>query len=370
MITELAKHIENLLLENDCVIIPGFGGFIAQYVPARRVEEENVFYPPYRTVGFNPRLNLNDGLLVQSYMQVHDLNFPEASRWVDDAVAELNEQLSENGEVVIHGVGKLVLNIENAVAFYPDEDGISSSSLYGLSSFEMFGLSEEVSEAASFPKPSETKSKHNTLVIHINRRWLNYTAAVAATVLLFFFLSVPVENTYIEPENYASLGNAKLFDCIRSQSMATSLVETVGLADNKPLAADASCNVTSPAEIPAVPEEEKLREETHAAQEHIAEADTTVPVRNSTPEETSNRSVCYHIIVASVTNTADAEKAIRYFSDKGYPGGTAVEGDNRVRIALYSFADRKAADAKWAELRKIELFQNAWILTSRNKSCQ
>ena len=26
---ELAKHIEVLLLENDCVIVPGLGGFIA-----------------------------------------------------------------------------------------------------------------------------------------------------------------------------------------------------------------------------------------------------------------------------------------------------------------------------------------------------
>lgn len=33
---ELAQHIEVLLLENDCVIVPGFGGFIAHYAPAMR----------------------------------------------------------------------------------------------------------------------------------------------------------------------------------------------------------------------------------------------------------------------------------------------------------------------------------------------
>lgn len=31
---ELAKHIEVLLLENDCVIVPGLGGFIAHNRPA------------------------------------------------------------------------------------------------------------------------------------------------------------------------------------------------------------------------------------------------------------------------------------------------------------------------------------------------
>lgn len=34
---ELARHIEILLLENDCVIIPDFGGFIAHYQPARYI---------------------------------------------------------------------------------------------------------------------------------------------------------------------------------------------------------------------------------------------------------------------------------------------------------------------------------------------
>ena len=43
---ELAQHIEALLLENDCVIVPGFGGFVAHYAPATHVKEENLFLPP------------------------------------------------------------------------------------------------------------------------------------------------------------------------------------------------------------------------------------------------------------------------------------------------------------------------------------
>ena len=43
---ELAQHIEALLLENDCVIVPNFGGFVAHYAPATYVKEENLFLPP------------------------------------------------------------------------------------------------------------------------------------------------------------------------------------------------------------------------------------------------------------------------------------------------------------------------------------
>lgn len=40
---ELSRHIESLMLKHDCVIVPGLGGFITQYVPARRVEGEQLF---------------------------------------------------------------------------------------------------------------------------------------------------------------------------------------------------------------------------------------------------------------------------------------------------------------------------------------
>ena len=65
----LARHIELLLLEHDCVIVPGLGGFIANHADARYTgDEEHLFLPPYRTIGFNQQLQVNDGLLVQSYM--------------------------------------------------------------------------------------------------------------------------------------------------------------------------------------------------------------------------------------------------------------------------------------------------------------
>ena len=54
---KLAKHIEVLLLENNCVIVPGLGGFIAHYQPAHFDETRNEWVPPMRTFGFNPQRN-------------------------------------------------------------------------------------------------------------------------------------------------------------------------------------------------------------------------------------------------------------------------------------------------------------------------
>ena len=59
------RHIQQLLLVNDCVIVPGLGGFVAHKVDAKYDSEHNVFYPPKRTIGFNPILKMNDSLLTQ-----------------------------------------------------------------------------------------------------------------------------------------------------------------------------------------------------------------------------------------------------------------------------------------------------------------
>jgi len=405
MIMELEKHIENLLLENDCVIIPGFGGFIVQYISARRIKE-NIFLPPYRTVRFNSQLNLNDGLLIQSYMQIHDVSYPEALRLVEDAVAELRELLSKSGEVVIHGVGKLVLDIENTVIFCPNEDGVFSPSFYGLGSFEVPELSKEKSEIlAPFIEESViNKQKHNTLIIRINKTWLNNAVSVAVAILLFFFLSTPVDNTYVEPENYASFGDIGLFDHIRSQSVATSLVKVAependsGLkqSDDKLLVANTIQHkgkaTGSGAKDDVSAESQRVGKERNECSSSL-ESNVIVSGEvgqmknlfsversldeenkkelhsdsNEEPEEILKETIHYHIIVASVTNMVDAKKTIQFFTEKGFPGGTVVKGDGRVRIAISSFTDRKEADAKWTNLRKIELFQNAWILTSRDK---
>lgn len=398
MIIELAKHIENLLLENDCVIIPGFGGFIVQYIPARRIKEENIFLSPCRAVGFNPQLNLNDGLLIQSYMQAYDMNYPEACRLVDDVVLKLREQLSEKGEVEIYGVGKLILNIENTIDFCPNEDGVFTPSLYGFSSFEMFELSKEMPALIKYPveETMGNNQKYNTLIIRINRAWLKNTVAIAAAILFFFFLSTPVDNTYVDPENYASLGDAGLFNHIRSQSVATSLIkvtdsermqETVLAFKGQTLKKKSIVKEPEKKEPMSMSEKNMIKvqissdevfsekkEKTDKVCSNVIEGPVIkkkklieANISNNASREKLIKQVRYHIIVASVTNVTDAEKSIQFFADRGYPGGTMIKGDGRVRIAISSFTDRKAADAEWVHLRKTELFQNAWILTSRDK---
>ena len=75
---DIEKHIVKLLLSNDCVIVPDFGGFMAHHLDAYYDEGDKRFYPPRRMIGFNPQLMMNDSLLAQSFVEACDMSYPEA----------------------------------------------------------------------------------------------------------------------------------------------------------------------------------------------------------------------------------------------------------------------------------------------------
>ena len=71
----LITHIERLLLAQDCVLVPGLGGFVLQVVNAAYNAEEEVFVPMQKEVVFNTTLQHNDGLLSESYMQTYGVDY-------------------------------------------------------------------------------------------------------------------------------------------------------------------------------------------------------------------------------------------------------------------------------------------------------
>ena len=190
---ELAQHIEALLLENDCVIVPGLGGFVAHYTPAMRVAEENTFLPPTRIIGFNPQLKMNDGLLVQSYMAVYDTDFSDATRIVGKSVKELLALLHENGKADLPNIGELRYNIHDSYDFTPYDDKLTTPYLYGLGSFEMQELAvlhkpcRNGSKTIPFA-PVVREEKKRKYGMRINTSYLANAVAMIAVAALFFFL--------------------------------------------------------------------------------------------------------------------------------------------------------------------------------------
>ncbi len=102
----LADHLRPLLRDHDCVIIPDFGGLVAEYTPARvQPGGRHVLSPPTRQVAFNQVLTRNDGLLVDALRQHLNVPAAEAREALRQAVATLHRDLQTQQRTELPGIG-------------------------------------------------------------------------------------------------------------------------------------------------------------------------------------------------------------------------------------------------------------------------
>lgn len=146
---ELEKHISKLLLTNDCVIVPGFGGFMTHHVEAVYDASISTFYPPTRTLGFSSQLKMNDSLIVQSFVEEYYMSYPEAFTQVENDVAELRQIIETNGEYEMHGLGTFSVSDNGVFDFVPCEAGILTPNFYGLDSIELVSIEKRHAPAES-----------------------------------------------------------------------------------------------------------------------------------------------------------------------------------------------------------------------------
>lgn len=137
---DITAFIRELLFGHDCVIVPGFGGFIGNYTPARIDKSSGTFYPPVKQISFNRNLNHNDGLLVGRISGSVNISYGDARNLVEKFVADLRRKLEKGEKVVFDNIGSFINNQEGNVQFEPDRNANYHLDSYGLESFQCFPL--------------------------------------------------------------------------------------------------------------------------------------------------------------------------------------------------------------------------------------
>ncbi|MCX6252471.1 MAG: SPOR domain-containing protein [Bacteroidetes bacterium] len=127
--------IPDLLYEYDCVIIPGFGGFIGNYTPANIHPVHHTFLPPSKSLLFNVTLKQNDGLLASRMVSRENISFDEANRQIRVYVENCNAMFKKANGLDIPGVGKLFKDKEGNIQFEQDRTINYLADAFGLSSF-------------------------------------------------------------------------------------------------------------------------------------------------------------------------------------------------------------------------------------------
>ena len=348
---ELNRHIEILLLENECVIVPDFGGFMTHYVAARYEDDDLSFIPPLRTLGFNPQLRLNDSVLAQSYVEAYDISYPEAMRRIEEEVKELKDILNEEGSYVMNNLGTLTVNQEGNYAFEPYESGILSPELYGLNSFQFrklkAGKTEEKAAAnqVALPTPhevAEQQEEEPALVafedtnetdnpsdeLRIKMSWIRNTVAVAAAIIAFFLMSTPVINSDLGTRTMSNLQGNIIYKLMPKDS-----------------------NV-----IPADPVKDTIPTKNVQTSPVSKKEDVAL----KTPVD-SNHAKNYCVVIASQVRKSNAEDFVEQLHRQGYPEARVYIHKNVVRVLCGEYETEAEANSKKQKLNQKPGFEEAWV---------
>lgn len=337
---ELSKHIEILLLDNDCVIVPNLGGFLAHHVDAQYDVRDHAYLPPRRTIGFNPQLKLNDHLLVQSYIEAYDISYPEALRRIENAVEELKQHLENEGEHELNNLGILSINADGHYQFTPFEAGLLSPSLYGLAHFNMLPLNElgkqeengtdvvALSAEDSMKDNEESVAPGDSEAIVIRMSWLRNVAVVAAAIIMVFFISSPVDNdtlvSDVQQSTILPINNVSIHE--KSKDTISEAIEEIVAEPVDSLASDSITNETEPA---------------------------------------SN----YTIVIASKTSLVHADNFVNEMVVSGYDEAFLQKMDNsslyRVVFGSYDTEDEAIDALRALRVENQSVFKDAWVLQNK-----
>lgn len=371
---EINRHIEILLLSNDCVIVPGFGGFMAHHVDARYDGTDNMFLPPLRTVGFNPQLTMNDSLLVLSYVETYDMSYPEALRRIEDEVAEIRQTLENEGKYEVDNVGILSLNEDGNIEFEPHEAGILTPDFYGLGGFDMMPVAQlTAGEEANANKAATSKtttpaaeSKPNANLVEmpvkpmqkekeaavnnsvfinddeeeetsaefisIRKSWLRNLAAACIAIIAFFTISTP----------------------LGAPTMQKSQIDTGMLNRIMPKEID---QMKKAKELVVNGDGTKLMETSENAAQN---AGNTAQNANQ-DAELSLPSTYYSIVLASRVTKHNAANYAERLQGKGFKQARVLITENNVKVIYGTYNSESEAHAALKNLRDNEAFADGWI---------
>ncbi|MBN1822319.1 MAG: SPOR domain-containing protein [Prolixibacteraceae bacterium] len=186
---KISQYIADLLYFNDIVIVPGLGGFVTSYNPARIGDDQNTIYPPSKQIIFNPLLKNDDGLLVNYISgKEADTSF-DAVKKVEEFREKVQYRLEKGEEIILEGLGILKLNEENKPVFIVDDGKNFLLDSYGLN---MVQIREKPLEDPLSEKPLYEEKKKN-------KAWLLFLLIPVAALAVFIYLNIYNKNEIVPP---------------------------------------------------------------------------------------------------------------------------------------------------------------------------
>lgn len=318
----LEHYISELLYRYNCVVVPGFGAFLAQKTAARINQDTNTFFAPSKSLAFNGQLISNDGLLVSYVSESEKMSFEAGLSAIEERVKWWKYRLKEDASLSLKDIGLLTTNREGKILFQPASEPNYLTSSFGLSNLNSIPVTREVlkeevvaiEEKIPFVISPERRESKGI------RPYLKY----AAILLLAFSTVVTGYRVYQQQLTNTQVARQD------AQEYVTKQIQEATFFDIAPL------------ELPTV----------------TVNAKTDVLPANTTGE-------MHHIVAGAFRIKANADRKIEALHERGYDAaylGTNQYGLHVVTYARYS--NPKDALVALREIKRTQS-QDAWLLSKK-----
>jgi len=356
----LSKYIAELLVGKNCVIVPGLGGFIANYKPAVIDELRHKIYPPSKGVLFNSNLLSNDGLLANYVSTQISKTYSESLLLIEEESAKWKEQLSKGERVSIGEVGFLYES-DTKIQFEQDREFNLYLGAYGLSTIRFVGLIEKpekvniieerelLIEINAVSHAVELKeNKKEAVVINLPRkesksyRW-KYLAVACILPVLFYSYWIPMETHYLDSGNIQMADfnplqkkSIKIYNTrFEKNEIVDVKIEKSTLDNAKFLASTIEIYNYQFSDELYIPVNLKL---------NSVKVDTTDVVASVVVETESNVIVNhFHLIAGCFGSENNADLLVKDLTSQGYSSTIIDKNNGLFRVAVQSFASKQKA---------------------------
>jgi cell division septation protein DedD len=328
----LDKYISDLLYRYECVIVPGFGGFITNKVSAKNISSQHKFFPPTKEIAFNKNLDNNDGLLANYLVQAKKISYAHAIEIIENSVADWQTLLDEDNTFDIKKVGSFRLNEERNLEFTAVEDVNYLTDSYGLSPFTSLAI-KRAGEKANVRQLNYDDTVSASVSI---RKYVRYAAIIipfiAIGALSFYQMNmggnIPVSNANIGIDTENS---------ITETPVVKEEVKTIKIEEAKVV----------------TPKKEAVK--STESKPVIAKAEVAKPV------VAEKKVMRYHVISGAFSSKKNAEKNIRILNKKGIDA--KFIGVNKYGLHMVAYGSFESVKQAVVFLKEIKAKDNkaAWI---------
>jgi CCDC81-like prokaryotic HU domain 1/CCDC81-like prokaryotic HU domain 2/SPOR domain len=172
----LENFVLELLYHHDCVVIPQWGGLVANYRAARLNAVSHVISPPSKHIGFNGHLKSDDGLLAHHMGMVLGIAHTDAKAIILEQVSQMKAELLKQDRVVWEKIGIFYSDAQGAIQFMPQDQENFLLDSFGLHPIQLKAIERMTQLETPTARPIESTP---------NKNWnWKYAAAALAPVVL------------------------------------------------------------------------------------------------------------------------------------------------------------------------------------------